>query len=77
MTALKCLATATILALSAYAATACPGYGEYTLAAAQEEPTTAQSQAAQPAPVQQSVAPTPTVPTDVASAPTQPDGVQR
>ena len=46
MTPLKCLAAASILALSAHAAIACPGYGEYTMAAAQEEVTTAQSEPA-------------------------------
>ena len=65
MTHLKCLAAASILALSAHAAIACPGYGEFTMAAAPEETTTAQSEPAQTAPVEQAAAP---ASTEVASA---------
>jgi hypothetical protein len=74
MTHLKCLAAASILALSATGAIACPGYGEYTMAAAQEETTTAQSEPAQPAPAQQAAAPTSS---EVASAQPAETAVQR
>jgi hypothetical protein len=65
MTPWKCLAAASILVLSATAAIACPSYGEFTLAAAPEEATTAQSEPAQTAPVQEAAA---SATTEVASA---------
>jgi hypothetical protein len=77
MTPLKCLAAASILALSAHAAIACPGYGDYTMAAAQEQVTTAQSEPSQPAPVQQAAQPTPTEPTEVALVQPGDTAVQR
>jgi hypothetical protein len=74
MTHLKCLAAASILVLSATAAFACPSYGEFTMAAAPEEATTAQSEPAQTAPVQEATAP---AATEVAAAPPAETTAQR